>query len=132
MNSSKERVAVEHRQPAARGEQADQVMRPAVDIYENEGGITLYADLPGVAREDLHLKVDRDTLTIEGDTHFDLQEGIEALYADVRLKRYRRSFSLSQELDIDGINAGLKDGVLTVSIPKRAEVQPRRIEVRHG
>jgi HSP20 family molecular chaperone IbpA len=57
---------------------------------------------------------------------------MEALYADVRVTHYRRSFTLSGELEPDKIEASLKDGVLTVRIPKRAELRPRKIEVRAG
>lgn len=59
-----------------------------------------------------------------------MPEGMEALYADVRSTRYRRSFALSSELDTNEIQATIKDGVLRVRIPRRAEVQPRKIEVR--
>jgi HSP20 family molecular chaperone IbpA len=57
---------------------------------------------------------------------------MEALYADVRVTHYRRSFTLSGELEPDKIEASLKDGVLTVRIPKRAELRPRKIEVQAG
>jgi HSP20 family protein len=106
------------------------VMRPAVDIYEDAEGITLLADMAGVDRERLNLEVDRDSLTIEGDTRIDLPEGMAALYADVHSTRYRRSFTLSGELAVDEVKASLRDGVLTVTIPKRAEVRPRKVEVR--
>ncbi len=106
------------------------VLRPAVDIYEDADGITLLADMPGVDRERLNLEVDRDALTIEGVARIDLPEGMEPLYADVRSTRYRRSFSLSGELATEEIKASLRDGVLSVHIPKRAEVRPRKIEVR--
>jgi len=110
--------------------ESDVVLRPPVDIYENAEGITLMADMPGVSRERLNIEVDKDMLLIEGDAKIDMAEGMEALYADVRTPRYRRSFTLSGELDTGAINASLKDGVLSVHIPKRAEVRPRRIEVR--
>jgi HSP20 family molecular chaperone IbpA len=110
--------------------ETETVLRPAVDIYENAEGITLLADMPGVSRERLNLEVDRDALTIEGDAHIEMPEGMEALYADVRYTRYRRSFALSGELDTAAIKASLRDGVLSVHIPKRAEVRPRKIEVR--
>jgi len=110
--------------------ETETVMRPAVDIYEDAEGITLLADMPGVDRERLNLEVDRDSLTIEGDTRIDLPEGMAALYADVHSTRYRRSFTLSGELAVDEVKASLRDGVLTVTIPKRAEVRPRKIEVR--
>ena len=115
---------------AARGQSAETPIRPPVDIWENEQGITLCADMPGVSKERLNLRVDGNTLVIEGKVQFDLAEKAEALYADVRSSLYRRSFSLSSELETDKIEASLKDGVLTVRIPKRAELRPRKIEVQ--
>jgi HSP20 family protein len=109
--------------------ESEAVLRPVVDIYEDAEGITLLADMPGVSRERLNLEVDRDALTIEGIAHIEMPEGMEALYADIRSTRYRRSFALSGELDTDAIKASLRDGVLKVYIPKRAEVRPRKIEV---
>jgi HSP20 family protein len=76
------------------------------------------------------VRVERDTLVVEGGAQLEMHEGTEALHADVRSTRYRRSFALSNEIDSDKIDAKLKDGVLTVRIPKRAEMQPREIEVR--
>ena len=110
----------------------ERVLRPPVDIFEDAEGITLLADMPGVSRDRLKLQVDRDSLIVEGESRIEMPEAMEALYADVRSTRYRRSFSLSGELDTDGIDAGLKDGVLRVRIPKHAEVRPRKIEVRVG
>lgn len=106
------------------------VLRPPVDIFEDGEGITLEADMPGVSGDRLNLHVENDSLVVEGEAAIDMPEGMEALYADVRATRYRRSFALSSELETDGIDASLKDGVLRVRIPKRAEVRPHRIEVR--
>lgn len=119
-------VAQSQRQ-RAHGSEA--VLRPSVDVYESGEGITLEADMPGVSRERLEVRVDGDTLLIEGKVQFDLPEHAEALHADVRSTTYRRSFQLSRELDTGKIQANLRDGVLRVSIPKRAELRPRRIEV---
>lgn len=110
--------------------EAGHMLRPPVNIFEDAEGITLEADMPGVSKERLRLQVDKDALLVEGDIQFSMPEGLEALYADVRATRYSRSFTLSSELDIDGIDASLKDGVLRLRIPKRAEVRPRKIEVR--
>ena len=110
----------------------DSYLRPPVDIFEDAGGITLQADLPGVSPERLEIHVDGDTLSIEGQAFIDMPEGMEALYADVKTTRFRRSFTLSSELDSEKINAGMKDGVLTVKLPKRAELQPRKIEIKAG
>jgi HSP20 family protein len=106
------------------------VLRSPVDIFEDAEGITLLADMPGVDKAHLNLEVANDALTVEGEVTIDMPEGMEALYADVRSTRYRRSFGLSGELETGEIDATLKDGVLRVRIPKRAEARPRRIEVR--
>jgi HSP20 family protein len=111
-------------------QEAEVVLRPPVDIFEDVDGITLVADMPGVSKTRLQLRVERDSLVLEGEAQLDMPEGMEALYADVRSTRYRRSFALSNELDTEHIDGNLKDGVLTVRIPKRAELRPRRIEVR--
>jgi len=105
---------------------------PAVDIYEDAEGITLLADLPGVSRDRLNIEVDKDTLSIDGEVVIDMPDDMEALYADVRATHFRRSFTLSRELETDKINAQMKDGVLTLKIPKRAELKPRKIEVSVG
>ena len=105
---------------------------PAVDVYEDETGITLLADMPGVPRDRLELKVEGDALSIEGAVRALTPEGIEAVYAEVRVPRYRRTFTLSRELDTSRIDASLKDGVLTLRIPKQAHAQPRRIDVQAG
>ena len=105
------------------------VLRPAVDIYEEDAGITVKADLPGVSRDRLDVQLDGNTLTIEGQAEIDMPEGMEALYADVSATRFRRSFTLSNELEADKISAEMHDGELTLHLPKRAELQPRKIEI---
>jgi HSP20 family molecular chaperone IbpA len=105
------------------------VLLPAVDIFEDESGITLQADMPGVSKEKLDIRIDGDSLTIMGDVEIPVPENMDALYADVCSTRYRRSFSLSRELDADKVSAILKEGVLTLRIPKREEHRPRKIEV---
>jgi HSP20 family molecular chaperone IbpA len=117
-------------QSKAREEQL--VLRPLVDIFEDAHGITVQAEMPGVSRDRLNIQADRNNLTIEGDAVIDMPAGMEAIYADVQATRYARSFVLSGELETDAIDAKLKDGVLTVRIPKRSEFRPRKIEVRAG
>lgn len=70
---------------------------PPVDVVEDATGITLYADMPGVPRDKLSLRVDADQLTLEGEMALALPQGIEASHADVTLSRYRRAFTLSKE-----------------------------------
>jgi HSP20 family protein len=112
----------------ARGQ--EQSMRPAADIFEDDTGITVLADMPGVSKDQLDIQIDSDSLSIVGNVKIPLPKNMDALYADVRATRYQRSFSLSRELDADNVEASLKNGVLTVRIPKREEHKPRRIEVR--
>ncbi len=117
--------------PGAETEQQRAVL-PAVDVFEDASGITLLADMPGVRKEQLELRIEGDALLIEGGVQALTPEGLEAVYAEVRVPRYRRSFTLSGELDTARIEANLKDGVLTLRIPKQAHAQPRRIAVTGG
>jgi HSP20 family protein len=103
---------------------------PAVDVVEDSTGITLYADLPGVAKDKLNLHVEADTLTIDGEVGLTVPEGMEATHAEVGLAHYRRVFTLSKELDTGRVAAELNQGVLTLRIPKAEHAQPRRIEVK--
>jgi HSP20 family molecular chaperone IbpA len=105
------------------------VLRPAVDIYEDSAGITVKADLPGVSRDGLDVQVDGNALTIEGRAEIDMPEGVVALHADINAMRFRRSFTLSSELAPDKINAEMSNGELTLYLPKRAEVQHRKITI---
>jgi HSP20 family molecular chaperone IbpA len=102
---------------------------PAVDVYENENGITLKADLPGVAKEGLRVDVEGDQLTIEGQVALGETAKLQPVYAEVRVARYRRSFVLSRDLDTSKIAASMKNGVLTLQIPKAEQAKPRRIPV---
>jgi HSP20 family protein len=113
-------------------EQDARAMVPRVDVLEDSGGITLLADLPGVPREQLDLKVEGDTLMIEGEVGQNTPDGLEAVYAEIRVPRFRRAFTLSGELDTARIEANLKDGVLNLRIPKREHAQPRRIQIQAG
>ena len=109
---------------------SDSALLPPVDVIEDAGGITLYADLPGVSKEGLGLQVEADTLTIEGEITLAVPEGMESSHAEVSLPRYRRVFTLSKELDTEKVGAEVNQGVLKLRIPKAAHAQPRKIEVR--
>ena len=108
----------------------ERALLPRVDVLEDDGGITLLADLPGVPKEQLELHVEGDTLRIEGSVAAVTPERLQAVYAEMRVPRYRRAFTLSRELDTTRIDANLKDGVLTLRIPKHAHAQPRRVQVQ--
>ena len=117
------------REPATTPEPA---LLPAIDVVEDATGITLYADLPGVPKDKLNLRVEGDQLSIEGEIALAVPEGMNAIHAEVQRSRYRRAFTLSKELDADKVSAELQHGVLRVRIPKAEHAQPRKIAVSVG
>jgi len=103
---------------------------PPVDVIEDAEGITLYADLPGVPKEKLSVRVEGDTLTIEGEISLLNPQRMEAAHAEVQLPRYRRAFSLGTELNPEKVGAEYRQGVLKLHIPKAEHAKPRKIEVQ--
>lgn len=107
----------------------ESTLLPPVDVVEDATGITLYADLPGVTKERLDVRVEADTLLIEGEVGLSTPDGMTSSHAEVQLSRYRRTFTLSKELNADKVDAEFVQGVLRVRIPKADDAQPRRIAV---
>ena len=107
-------------------------MTPAVDIFENAHAVTLLADLPGVSKDKLDIKVNDGSLTIEAESVVPVRPDITLTYADVRAPFFARWFTVSEDFDTSKIDAKLKDGVLKLTIPRRDEAKPRRIEVSVG
>ena len=105
---------------------------PPVDVFENESGITLLADLPGVSRDRLGIRVDGESLLIEATAATVGPKDMQLIYGEAQYPSYRRQFTLSRELDAARIEATLKDGVLRLTIPKMEEARPRRIQVQVG
>lgn len=107
----------------------DDALMPPVDVIEDAHGITLYADLPGVPRDKLNLRVEAGTLTIDGELVIDLPEGLRPSHTEVGSGRFHRTFTLSPELESDKVRAELVNGVLKLNIPKAEHAKPRRIEI---
>ena len=105
-------------------------MLPAVDVIEDATGITLYADLPGVPKDRLSLRVEGDQLLLEAELAPVLPHQLQPSHAELQSTCYRRAFTLSKELDADKVGAEFNQGVLRVRIPKAAHAQPRRIAVQ--
>ncbi|GAA5184207.1 Hsp20/alpha crystallin family protein [Niveibacterium umoris] len=103
---------------------------PPVDVIEDAQGIQMTADLPGVSKERLAIKVEGDVLTLEGAVELPLPEGIKSIHAEVSAARFRRAFTLSRELDSERIEAAFSHGVLRLRIPKKTQAQARRVEIR--
>lgn len=124
MNTTQE---VRNPKPASLDEQR---MQPPVDVTEDAEGITLFADMPGVPREKLSVRVEADTLIIEGELSLPVVPELQPGHVEVPVPRYYRAFTLGPGVDGDRIGAELKNGVLTLRIPKAEKAKPRKIEVR--
>jgi HSP20 family protein len=103
---------------------------PPVDVVEDTTGITLYADMPGVPKDRLVLNVEGDQLSLEGEVVLAVPQGMQPGHAEVQRARYRRTFTLSKELDAGKVSAEMSHGVLRVRIPKAEHAQPRKIAVQ--
>jgi HSP20 family protein len=103
---------------------------PRFSLWDEGRAIVLKADLPGVAQKDLQLQLTQDVLTVSGERRSDAPEGYSSHRQERRPARFARSFTLPCKVDGETITAQLKDGVLTVTLPKAAESQPRQIAVK--
>lgn len=101
---------------------------PAVDIYETEEAITVYADLPGVDKDLLDINVEDNKLTITGTTP-EPTDRSQPIYSEYGIGGYTRSFQLGNTIDQSKINAALNDGVLKLVLPKADKLKPRKIEI---
>ena len=108
------------------------VFSPYVDIYEDQDGLTLVADMPGVASGRVDVRVDNDTLTVRGEVPDAELPGGQLIYREYKTGDYERSFTISEAVDTEGIVASMSNGLLTVRLPKLARVKQRRIEVKPG
>ena len=106
----------------------ERYVAPPVDIYETRDGLVVLADLPGVAKDALEVRVDNHVLTIRGHAHHMVRG--ELTYREYELVNFFRQFELSDKVDQGRITADLQCGVLTLHLPKAEEAKPRQIEVR--
>lgn len=106
---------------------------PAVDIIETEDALTVKADLPDVKPEELDIRVENNILTIRGERKFEKKtDEKNFLRVERAYGSFSRSFSLSSTVNAEAIKADYRDGVLTLSIPKREEAKPKQIKVNAG
>jgi HSP20 family molecular chaperone IbpA len=106
----------------------ERTITPPVDIYETEAELVVLADLPGVSKEGLAVRVEDDILTIRGATGNGLPGS--PIYREFELANYFRQFELSEKVDQSRITAELKHGVLTLTLPKAEEAKPKKIEIK--
>jgi HSP20 family molecular chaperone IbpA len=106
----------------------DTYVVPPVDIYEGDDELVLLADLPGVETDALEIRVDRGTLTIQARAQHVIRD--EPIYREYRLTGFYRQFSMPEDFDSDRAEAVMKNGVLTLKLPRAERARPRRVEVR--
>ena len=102
---------------------------PYADIYETEEALCVVMEMPGVENKDLNVALENDALRVDGQIDFSKYEGMEPVYTEYNVGHYTRSFTLSNKVDQERISAQLDDGVLTLTLPKSKEAQPRRISI---
>ena len=106
----------------------ERYVTPPVDIYENGEGLVVTADLPGVDKENLDVRVENNLLTIRGKPAYGGRG--EPIYREYELVSFFRQFELNEKVDQSKITAELQHGVLILHLPKAQEAKPRKIEVR--
>lgn len=103
---------------------------PSVDISESNDKFMLTAELPGVKKENVKINLNHNTLTIEGEKKTSEEKKNESSYFNERFYgKFKRSFTLSADIDADKIKADFQDGILTVSLPKSERIKPRQITI---
>jgi HSP20 family protein len=102
---------------------------PPTDIFETQDELMVVLEMPGVEKKDITVGLENDRLRIEGRIDFKKYEGLGPLYTEYNVGHYARAFTLSSKIDQEKISAQIADGVLTVTLPKVKEVQPRRVAI---
>jgi HSP20 family molecular chaperone IbpA len=103
---------------------------PTTDIFETEDALTVILEMPGVDRDNIEVSVENGLLTVEGKINFKKYEGLQPIYSEYNIGPYRRTFRISSRIAQDKIRAEMRDGVMSLILPKAEEAKPRRIEVR--
>jgi HSP20 family molecular chaperone IbpA len=105
------------------------VFVPVTDIFETPEVLTVVLEMPGVDRNSVEASVENDVLTIEGRIDFTKYEAMRPVYTEYNVGHYARSFEISDRIDQDKISAEIKDGVVTIVLPKGEQAKPRKIQV---
>jgi HSP20 family molecular chaperone IbpA len=129
---SPQELQVQEKRELAKKEESTvpaRIFLPTTDIFETNEALTMAVEMPGVDRNKVDVNVENGVLTIQGQIDFSKYEGLQPVYTEYNIGHYRRTFSLSNRIDQDKISAEMKDGVLTLVLPKAEQAKPRRIAV---
>ena len=96
---------------------------PPTDVFEDEKALIVVMEVPGIQRDHVDVKVENNMLTVEGRIDQSKYDGLQPVYTEYNIGNYVRSFQLSSQIDQEGIRAELKDGVMTLTLPKSRNCQ---------
>ena len=113
------------------GEESAITYAPRVDVVENKESFTVRAELPGMKKDEVKLKLENNVLTLSGEKRYDEKRDEDNFHLrETRYGKFERSFRLTDNIDRNNINADYKDGVLTISLPKTKESQSKEISIK--
>lgn len=130
---SRQELQVQHKRELDKKEETTipaRVFLPTADIYETTDALNVVLEMPGVEKSSVEIRVEDSVLKIDGRLDFSKYEGLQPLYTEYNVGNYSRSFRLSSTIDQNRIAAELKDGVLSLVLPKVEEAKPRTIQVK--
>ncbi len=122
----REKQEVEKKQE---GTKPGRVFIPVTDIFETDQALTVVLEMPGVNKDSVDVRVENDVLSVEGRVDFSNYAGLQPVYTEYNVGNYARSFHLSSKIEQDAIRAELKDGVMTLVLPKAERARARKINV---
>jgi HSP20 family protein len=106
------------------------VFLPNADIYETPNDLKVVLEMPGIEKNNVEINIEDDVLHVEGRLDLSKYSGLQPLYTEYNVGHYARSFQLSSKIDQSKIGAEMKDGVLSLTLPKAEEAKPRTIQVK--
>jgi len=131
--AGQQELQVQQKREVEKAQEATRPMRaflPTTDIFETDDALTMVLEMPGVDRDNIDVGVENGVLTVEGRINFGKYEGLQPVYGEYNIGPYRRSFRISSRIDREKIRAEMRDGVITLVLPKAEEAKPRRIDVK--
>jgi len=105
------------------------VLVPPVDIFETDSEYVIKAEMPGIKKENLDITLDKDELEINGKLNGSMPDEKNLKYSEFRLYNYHRKFNVGETIDRNTLKASLENGILTLNLPKREEIKPKKIEI---
>ena len=130
--ASQQDLQVQHKREVEKKQETTVSWRtylPVTDIFETDQALTVVLEMPGVDKDAVEVSVEDDILTIDGRIDYSKYEGLQPVYTEYNVGHYTRSFQLSSKIEQGNISAELKDGVMTLVLPKAEKAKPRQIKI---